>query len=260
MTKKTLIRRLALCAALAALIAGIAIVLAAAQRERDMHTCEGLDVILRDSLGFVTAEDVQKRLSNVYGSYIGQKMDSLNLARIEEIIDAQSAVSKSEAYTTTDGRLHIMIWQREPVIRFQNGADGFYADSRGYIFPLQERSSIDVPIVDGSIPVKVGKDYKGEAHLSSEAAWIRDVIAMMDKISSDKRWKNFFVQYSVNSDGDLVLVPAQGQEFFLFGPPEDVTEKLERIEKYYQYILPSRGEGYYRTVNVKYKGQIICKK
>lgn len=259
MTKKLLLYRMAMSLALLALIAGIALILGAEGRDRDRHTCQGIEVSMQDSLRFVTKEDVQQRISQFYGNYIGQRTDSLNLSRIEEIVDAQSAVLKSEAYTSTDGLLHVMIWQREPAIRFQNGADGFYADSRGYIFPLQEHYSCDVPIVDGRIPVIVGKDYKGEAGTLSESHWLTAVIDMINIIGSDKRWKNFFVQVSVNSDGDLILVPAQGGEQFIFGAPTDVQAKLDRIERYYQYIRPAKGEDYYKTVIVKYKGQIICR-
>ena len=260
MNKKLILRRLGLVAMLAALVAGIAVVLGAERHNRNMQTCQGLDVEIRDNLRFVTAEDVQKRLGSVYGSYVGQKMDSLDLARIEEIVDAQSAVLRSEAYTTTDGLLHIMIWQREPVLRFQNGADGFYVDDRGYIFPLQDHYSCDVPIVDGCIPVSVGKGYKGEAGKPGEAAWITDVLGMMEDIKGNRKFKDFFVQYSVNSDGDLILVPREGDEKFIFGRPEDIEAKLSRVERYYQYIRPSRGEsGEYKTVNVKYKGHIFCK-
>jgi len=260
MTKRKLLRTLGLSALLALLVVGIALVLKAGSHYRDLHSCEKMEVHFRDSLKFVTAEDVQKRVSVIYGSYVGRKLDSLDLYRIEEVVDAQSAVLRSEAYTTPDGKLHVDVWQREPVIRFQNGDDGFYADSRGSVFPLQDHYSCDVPIVDGRIPVGYRKGYKGEVKNEGEAQWIRQVTAMMDTISKSRTWKDFIVQVTVDSDGELVLIPREGNERFVFGTPDDVQDKLSRMEKYYQYIRPAVEEGHYRTVNVKYKGQIICRK
>lgn len=260
MTKRKLLHTLGLCAVLALLTTGIALVLKAGEGYRARHGCEAMEVHLRDSLRFVTPEEVQQRVALVYGSYIGKRLDSLDLYRIEEVVDAQSAVLRSEAYTTPDGKLHVDVWQRRPVIRFQNGADGFYADSRGSVFPLQDHFSCDVPIVDGRIPVDYTKGYKGEVRKASQALWIQDVIALTEVIEASPTWRDFIVQMSVNGDGDLVLVPREGSERFIFGRPEMVRDKLAAMEKYYQYVRPSVGDNYYKTVNVKYKGQIVCRK
>jgi hypothetical protein len=64
----------------------------------------------------------------------------------------------------------------------------------------------------------------------------------------------------VNEDGDLVMVPRTGGEKFIFGKPDKAEDKFSRISKYYTAIVPSKGEGFYTTVNVKYDGQIVCRK
>jgi cell division protein FtsQ len=78
-------------------------------------------------------------------------------------------------------------------------------------------------------------------------------------IEKDRTWKDKIVQISVREDGDLILIPREGRERFLFGQPEDVEEKFSKMEKYYTHILPAKGEGHYRTVDLKYKGQIVCR-
>ena len=56
------------------------------------------------------------------------------------------------------------------------------------------------------------------------------------------------------------MITRDGNERFIFGSPSGVDDKLARMEKYYKYILPEKGQGYYKTVNVKFDKQIICKK
>ena len=256
---KPVVRKILLILLCVALLAGLCVLLGKSRSHRLLVTCEGLKVEFADAHRFVSEDDIKAWLERDYGSYIGQRLDSVGLDRIERILDEQSAILKSEAYTTEDGLLHVRLTQREPVLRFQQGKEGFYVDDRGFIFPLQERFTAPVPVVDGAIPVRCAPGYKGPAQTEKERRWIADMIGMMDWIRKSKIWKEAFVQVSVAQGGNLVLTPREGGERFLFGPPEEIADKFDRIGKYYEYIRPARGEGYYKTVNVRYDRQIICR-
>ena len=65
-------------------------------------------------------------------------------------------------------------------------------------------------------------------------------------------------QISVRKDGNLVLVPREGSERFVFGTPTDIEAKFGRIRQYYESVAPSR-ETPYKTVDVRFDGQIICR-
>ena len=73
--------------------------------KRGALTCTGLEVIIKDSLenSFVSVDDIRRYLDSESGGYMGRKLDSIDLAGIERIIDGKSAVLKSEAYMTKDG-------------------------------------------------------------------------------------------------------------------------------------------------------------
>ena len=80
---------------------------------------------------------------------------------------------------------------------------------------------------------------------------------MVNYMQGNAIWAENIVQIHVDQNSDIILVPREGDEKFIFGSPDDAAAKFSRIEKYYQYIKP--GEKQYTSVNVKYKGQIICK-
>lgn len=225
-------------------------------------TCTGLEVTITDSLenDFVSEADIRKYLDSEAGGYVGQKADEINLAKIEEIIDGKSAVHKSEAYITRDGILNISVTQRKPIVRFQKHDGGFYADKDGFIFPLQGNYTAYVPVIDGDIPIKTSSSYKGRAQDVKEQEWIDSIISLVEYMDRSGVWNDNIVQINVRPDGDLVLIPRQGKERFLFGKPDNIEEKFSLMEKYYTGIVPARGDGYYSTVNVKYNGQIICRK
>jgi cell division protein FtsQ len=67
------------------------------------------------------------------------------------------------------------------------------------------------------------------------------------------------VQISVEEGRNLILIPGEGNERFLFGQPTDIEDKFSRMEKYYTHILPAKGKDFYEIVDLKYKGQIVCR-
>ena len=229
------------------------------RQEQSRLICGKLEVSFSDSLRFVSEQDIREYLDTRYGSFIGQRLDSVGLSRIENILESRSAVMRCEAWTTDDGVLHVDITQRAPVLRFQDGERGFYVDAEGFIFPLHPTYTAPVPVIEGSIPVNVPAGYKGEAPGEKEKEWIAGVLEVDRYIAASRGWRDRVSAFQVRPGGELVLQLSDRQERFIFGQPEDIPGKFARIERYLGVIAPSLAEGHYRTVNVKYNQQIICR-
>lgn len=224
---------------------------------RRQATCQGVETVIRDSasLRFVSPEDVKGWMDD-YGTYVGLRLDSVDLDRVERIILSKSAVRSCEAYLTDDGVIHVELSQRPPVVRFATPAGGYYCDAGGYIFPLHNRFSASVPIVDGVLPLTVPEGFKGELEDPAERAYLRSVIALVGTLKGS-RWEQDICQISVRKGGEIILVPREGTERFRFGQPVDIAGKLDRLEKYYTCVAPSR-EKPAAVVDLRFKGQIIC--
>ena len=229
------------------------------RQEQARLVCGTLAVNFVDSLHFVSEQDIREYLDANYGPCVGERLDSLRLFRIEELLESRSAVMRCEAWTTGDGVLHLDITQRAPVLRFQNGNRGFYVDADGYIFPLHKSFTADVPVVEGAIPVDLPANYKGEAPDEFSRRWIAGVLEMNRIVSNSRSWRRSIRHVRVRANGDLLLTLEGRSEEFIVGQPEDIADKLVRIDRYLGLIAPARGEGYYKTVNVKYNHQIICR-
>jgi cell division protein FtsQ len=223
--------------------------------------CTGLNVVIADSSmnRFVSKADVKKFLDKEYGEYVGMLLDSIDLAKVEKIIDGRSAVNKSEAYTTRDGMLNVKVTQRTPVVRFQKSDGGFYADAEGFLFPLQSSYASRVQVIDGDIPLKANSGYKGEITDEKERAWLGKVIDLVNYMENSRTWKDKIVQITVCDGGELIMVPREGKERFHFGQPDEIQEKFRKMEKYYTAVVPAKGEKEYSVVNLEYDGQIVCR-
>lgn len=219
-------------------------------RQRRGRTCQGkgtLAVTVLDSLdrAFIGREDIEQWLDKEYRAYAGLPLDSVDLTRIEEIILGHSAVKECQAWLTDDGILHVELRQRKPVLRLEDGAGGSYADESGFLFPLQARGSVDVPVVEAKLPV--GQE------------WLQQVVALVLSMEGTV-WQQDIRRMKADSHGNLTLVPAQGRERFVFGQPVRVEEKLALMQRYYDSVAPAHEAGYYGTVDVRYRGQLICRK
>ena len=64
----------------------------------------------------------------------------------------------------------------------------------------------------------------------------------------------------VNEKGDFVLVPRVGSHLIVFGGIDDMEEKCAKLKALYERGWEPREWNCYKTVNLKYKGQIVCTK
>lgn len=212
-------------------------------------TCKGLKVTIADSNcnSFVSEEDVTKFLDSEYGQYKEMPLEGLNLDQIEKALEGKSAIHNTEAFVTKDGMLNITVTQRKPAVRFQGGKWGYYADAEGRSFPLQSSYASYVPVVDGNIPA------------ITDTARIVKTTALVNFLENSSLWRDKFVQIRIDDKGDIILIPREGKERFIIGQPCEIEEKAEKMEMYYTHILPEKGSGKYRTVDLRFKGQIVCR-
>lgn len=233
-------------------------VFSASKAQRHVTSCKSISISILDSAdrNFISKNDVTIFMAE-YGDYLGQRIDDVDLTRIERIVEGRSAIRGCEAYVTDDGVLHVDVTQRIPVIRFQKGGAGFYADRSGFIFPLQNKFTSMVPIMDGNLPIALRGEYKGNLEDVKERMWVKQVIAMVSYMEKSKIWNDNIAQMTVSEDGNIVLIPREGKERFVFGSPTSVKEKFKRIEEYYEVIAPLQKN--YTSVDVRYSKSIICK-
>lgn len=250
-----------LCVCGSLLVACITCSFIAGKSLRRTLKCERLEVCILDSLEncFVSQADIRVFLDKEYGQYIGMPLDSLDLVRMEKVVDGRSAVRKSQAYVTKDGTLHVDVTQRRPVVRFQKREGGFYADAEGYIFPLQSSFTSHVQVIDGKIPLAANSGYKGSISNPKERLWFDRMMGLVNYIEGSKVWKDKIVQIHIADNGDVALIPREGNEIFIIGKPEELEEKFVKMGKYYTVIIPEKGSKAYRTVDLRYRGQIVCR-
>lgn len=252
------VRYLLFILSLALFLCVTALVLRSSHERRHLVTCKKVEISFKDTLNFVSEDDVRGYLKRELPTFIGVRVDSIRLHEIEKVLDSRSAILSTQAWTA-DSVLHISIAQREPVARMETADHAFYIDDRGYIFPVQGDCGKPFPLIKGSLPLHEPVGYKGLPSTQEGLDWTRSMLILLQWIKKNK-WESRIEMIRVEPCGDLVIVPAEGKERFIFGRPESIPNKFSKINDYYKRIKPAVEENCYTSVNVKYKGQIICRK
>ncbi len=223
--------------------AGMGVLLHYSKQEVHGIACKELQVSIPGPHEFLTEEDVKGFIDNFYGIYVGQRIEDVGIESIEKMLLTKAQVRDADVWVTDDGVLHAEVIQRDPVMRFEKGGKGCYADRDGNLFPLCENYVADVPVI------------ACDPALGADPEWLSNAIALVRKISENAVWKGRLNAFEVADNGDFILL---GENLrIIYGDFSQSARKFSAMEKYFSVIAPKCD---YNSVNIKYKGQIICRK
>ena len=215
--------------------------------DTEARACTGLQIKLEESVveGTLTAEGVKRMVIDDHLYPVGSPLQDINLRQMEETLQARELIEKAECYTTQDGTLHIDVRQLMPVLRVKaDDGDDYYIDANGHMIPPGEYTC-NLPVATGSI-----------SH-----SFAQRVLAPVGSIvMADDFWRNQVEQLTVLPDSTLEMIPRVGSHTVYFGQPTDITNKLERLRKFYLYGLSVVGWNKYDRISVELSNQIICKR
>ena len=229
--------------------------------KRSNTRCVDIKVTIEDSLytRFVTSDAVREYLDADFKGLKGMPIDSIDLHRIEQTLNSKSPILSSTAYITNKGILNISVVQREPAVILQGPDYSFYSTGDGYLLPLQPNFSAEVMQIEGHIPIDTTDCRLGKPQDPQDGEWLDQILKMTDFIRTSKVWKSRIGSITCEPSGELVIKPKDGREQFLFGHPKDIEAKFEKMRIYYERITADKGDDRYNVVDLRFKGQIVCK-
>jgi cell division protein FtsQ len=204
-----------------------------------------IDISRGTTDGFFHPAEVKRLLEQHHLYPLAQPMQFVNTRQIEETLNESPFVDKAECYKTQGGHVCIRLVQRLPVMHVMadNGED-YYLDDHGEILP-HTRLTSNLIVATGNISHN----------------YAQKVLApIANYVIGNEFWQNQIVQFNVLADGTLELVPRVGDHVAYLGRPTGISEKLERLRKFYKYGLCHAGWNRYRRISVEFGNQIICKK
>ncbi len=252
-------------------------------REKKDQLVRDVQVTVLDEarIGVITPDMVKLWLEQEGFDLRNTEIDRVDTERIRQMIARRGFVKSVRVYTDLTGILHIDLSQRMPIARVNtvNGYN-FYVTDDGWILPPQRHCVLYVPVITGNFSLPFERDFIGsyEALLQGDGKKVSEnylffikLINFVKLIRDNSFWNAQIVQVQVKNrmgnDGrkqweepEVEIVPRIGSHVVAFGSLDDVQQKLDKLMLFYRRVLNREGWDAYRTINLKYKGQVVCTK
>lgn len=209
--------------------------------------CEGLQIVLRDSLDkhFVTESDVIYMLKTAKLFPVEQPMNEINTEKIEQELMTNEMISKIEAFKTPSKNIKLEIEQKMPILRVNSTSGNYYIDNIGSVMPLSRHYVAHVLVASG--------------YINKEFA-MNELYHFVQFLQDNEFWNNQIDQIYVDADQEVELIPLVGNHKILLGSFDDYQKKLDNLKLFYEQAIPKVGWEKYSLINLKYRNQIVCTK
>lgn len=237
-------------------LSGLVILMGFIRTKSSEQACTEVQVILLGNESFIEQKDIAALLIEKFGEFEGRTLESIPIHQIEQELRQIPYVFSAVVTADMDGVLTVRIRQREAVVRVINreGLD-FYIDLQGHKMPVSLKYVPRVPVVNGFI----SEPYDGTLD-STKSRLIADIFKTAQYIGSDSLWNSQVVQLYINQHQDIELVPRVGDQRIILGNADSLERKFEKLLLFYRRIIPKTGIQAYKSVNLKFAGQIICER
>lgn len=210
----------------------------------------GYRIEICDSLQtqFIDTRDIQQLLRVDSLSPKGKRIDEYSCLKLQKVLLKNSLIAQADCYPTPDSTLRIDIYQRHPILRIKSSLldRDYYVDTDGQLMVYKpSRKAIDVPLATG--------------HISRQMA-TTDIYQLVQYLNSDRDLRKAFTQIHVDKNGDIRLVPRKGDFTVLIGPVSNLDSKFARLATFQDKVLKKKGWNSYKTINLKFKGQVVAEK
>lgn len=199
---------------------------------------------------YLDEKGVRKMVEAYVPNWQSLYVDSLHLDALETRLEKATAIKRAEVFLRTSGDnlkfvncLVVRVFQREPAVRVITSKDNYYMDCEGVRIDVNSTYTAKVPVVTGAV---------------NEKYMQKELLPFVLYINSNDFWSAQIKDISVDSYGELSIVPLIGSQIIRFGPPTRYQEKLRNLRALYEQGFSKLGWDKYKTIDLKYRGQVVC--
>ena len=191
---------------------------------------------------YVSEESVNKLLiqNNIEVSSIAK--ETLDLNRVEALLNEHEMIENAEVFLTLDGILKTKISQRRPIGRVL-GNNAFYLDRLGKKMPLSKSYSARVPVL-----------------VNMKEMDIEEAFPLVDYINKDQFLTQHITSITRLNDGYYQLELRQADFNIFFGKVNRIDEKFNNFKAFYKKALKDDLINTYKKVDLQFGNQVVCTK
>ena len=191
---------------------------------------------------YVTEEVVNKLLIQSNDSVSSIDKETLDLNRVEAMLNDHDMIENAEVFLTLDGKLKATVSQRKPIGRVA-GNSSFYLDRNGEIMPLSEYYSARVPLMFGFDGSTVAEVYGIVSYVQNDD-FLRKHITGITRLNAEA----------------YVLELRENDFQVYFGDTTKIDLKFNNFKAFYKKATKDKKLNTYKKVNLQFGDQVVCTK
>lgn len=236
--------------------AGTVMLMGAVQVKSNELACTEMNVIIYGEEEFIEQKEIENMINTTYGVLVGRTLSSIPIHEMEQALRQIPYVKQATIHADMNGQLKVRIHQRTPLVRIMSrGNRGFYVDQTGLKMPLSRTYVPDVPVANGFIA-----EYYDNPLENVQSDLVRDLFKLAKFVQGNKVWDDYLARLYVNERQEIELIPKVGQQKIILGDAAHMEDKFQKLLVFYKGIVPTTGLGAYKTVNLKFAGQLVCER
>jgi cell division protein FtsQ len=204
----------------------------------------------------ISEGDVRTAMLRAFDSDLKRyRLDEIDVTRVETLLEDDPFVKNAEVYVDQHNILRIKVEQREPVLRIlDNNGNNYYLDENGVKMPPSKNFAARALVATGNI-----SPYQTDFITRKKTSTLKDLFKLAQALKSDEFLSGFIQQIHVTNGGEFVMTPLIGDQQIILGSVKRLDDKFRRLKIFYKEGMPSAGWRKYRSVNLKFNGQIVCR-
>jgi len=196
--------------------------------------------ITPNSSYFISVDSIR----NSINKYILTSKDSISLSRIEQEIDKNTYVEKSQVYMKIGQELNVDIKQKEPIARVITSDSIFYLDKNSNFMSLSKLKSSNVPLIFGF------SEY-------SDLKYLTEISLIIKK---DEFLNKNISQIFIKDDQKIDLKMRGNNTIIEFGNNNRLKNKIQNLKAFYNRAILKNEIDKYKKINLRFENQVVVVK
>lgn len=220
-------------------------------------------IVRADAKGFIDEAEVLQTLNAHADTIVGQTVKQLKMEQLAGELKQNPWAQKSNLRAGLDGVLRVHLYERQAMLRvFNQQNQSVYIDQTGTIFHTSRNFTPRVQIASGHIHFPALRANQ-TAHIHDSIyreSRMPELFILAKALQQDDFLHALIDQVYVNSLGEYELSPKLGRAYIILGELDRLHEKLDVLQQYYRQSAYDPAMLDYRSINLKYRNQIVCTK
>jgi cell division protein FtsQ len=206
--------------------------------------------------GLITEEEIMQICNEANKGVLGKTAAQIDIPNLRRSLLIQPYIKQAQVYPMLDGRCKIQIETRTPIARVLDSAGtSSYLDVDGYVMPLKDGFSADVPLFVGAfrapmLTQSIDQDKKATQHQ-------KDIWEMAKIIVQNETWDAQVDHMNWSERYGWVMTPRVGRNVIRMDGPAHFKRKMENLFVFYSKVMPHVDLDGYDTLDARFINQIV---